>query len=237
MCPHLHATRLRVDWSLPVDRGRAALAPRIREITQGKTIEFINDPDPELACKLSSTVVRCFSDMIDVVVATGLTVETRTEERAPNQVRIVSRFCFDQVLAERASIEYSPEIRRFLLSPKHRPRCNIDPWPNDESDRLLFTFEGTPYGTIQYELMPRSVFGIFQFLGRILKLRKDEALKLRNTIYQDEDRRILAISHDRSIPCDFTVTYHSEYYCIPQKGAQNTKRILTVLAYLLSPDS
>jgi hypothetical protein len=43
------------------------------------TVEFLNDPDPRLACQMTPMGERCFSHMVDIAIASGLTVETRTE--------------------------------------------------------------------------------------------------------------------------------------------------------------
>jgi hypothetical protein len=240
----------------------------VRETIAGQTVEFLNDPDPRLACQITRGQERCFRHMVDVAMASGLTVETRTEATAAagggskgggkgggktsnkgggdgnksasgggggSPTRIVARFCFDPVLAARARKEYDPEIFRFLVTPEHRPRCKIDPWiPNPETDTLIFNFAGTPFGTIKYEIVPRSTFGIYQFLGRILALQQADLLVLRGTLYQREDRRILAVERTGTGGCLVDVAFEEEFYCIPLHGAENTKRIMGLLAQLVA---
>jgi hypothetical protein len=241
----------------------------VRETTMGRTIEFLNDPDPRLACQFVRGQERCFRDMVDVAMASGLTVETRTEEKpgsksgnkggkgggkgggkssskaggdgqageskSDSSTRIVARFCFDPVLAERARREYDPEIFRLLLTSEHHPRCKIDPWlPNIETDTLIFNFGGTPFGTIKYEIVPRSTLGIYQFLGRILALEQADLLVLRGTLYQREDRRILAVERTGTGGCLVDVAFEEEFYCVPLHGAENTKRIMGLLAQLVA---
>ena len=207
-------------------------AESVRETALGQTIEFLNDPNPGLSCQTTRGIERCFSDMVDVAIASGLTIETRRIKE-----RIVARFCFDHVLADRAMKEYGPEIGRFLLSNVHRPRCKIDPWPTNrlETDTLEFTFAGTPYGTVYYEIIPRSGFGIYQFLGRILASGQQGTLRLRGTHYPPaEDRRILAVERAGAGGCLVDVSFEDEYYCVPLHGAQNTKRIMGLLAQLIA---
>jgi hypothetical protein len=108
------------------------------------TVEFLNDPDPRLACQMTPMGERCFSHMVDIAIASGLTVETRTETAARTSTsggagaaaaksgaksgskggatgtdatkpaaastRLLGRFCFDPVLAQRAQREYDPVI-------------------------------------------------------------------------------------------------------------------------------
>jgi hypothetical protein len=195
-------------------------------------------------------------------MASGLTVETRTEEKPGSKsggkgggkssskgggdgqggesksgsgTRTVARFCFDPVLAARARKEYDADIFRLLLTFDHHPRCKIDPWPSTiEADTLIFNFGGTPFGTIRYEIIPRSTFGIYQFLGRILALQRGDALTLRGTLYQREDRRILAVERSGTGGCLVDVAFEEEFYCVPLHGAENTKRIMGLLAQLVA---
>src|ERR1700730_1205423 len=102
------------------------------DVPEFPIIEFLNDLDPALACQVIHEVQRCFRDMVDVAIASGLTVETRRISG-----RTAARLCFDDVLAARAAVEYNPEIRQFLLSAEHRPRCKyIDPWSDTATDIL-----------------------------------------------------------------------------------------------------
>jgi hypothetical protein len=239
----------------------------VRETINGQTIEFLNDPDPRLACQIIRGQERCFRHMVDVAMASGLTVETRTEEKpaagagskggakggskgggnaqagesksaSGGSARIVARFCFDPVLAARARKEYDPEIFRYLLTPsplEHHPRCKVDPWAaGPEADTLIFNFGGTPFGTVKYEIIPRSTFGIYQFLGRILALQQADAFVLRGTLYEREDRRILAVERSGTGGCLVDISFEEEYYCVPLNGAQNTKRIMGLLAQLVA---
>jgi hypothetical protein len=117
----------------------------------------------------------------------------------------------------------------------HHPRCKVDPWiPNVEADTLIFNFGGTPFGTAKYEIIPRSTFGIYQFLGRILALQQADAFVLRGTLYEREDRRILAVERSGTGGCLVDVSFEEEYYCVPLNGAQNTKRIMGLLAQLVA---
>jgi hypothetical protein len=252
-------------------------AESVRQTTMGMTIEFLNDLNPNLACQTLLGRQICFKDMIDVAVASGLTVETKVEEKPASadgsedggaaggraggktgaksggqktgskskaggsgtrSTRTLARLCFDPVLAVRARKEYGPEILTHLLTQSianHHPRCKLDPWETGEgTDTLIFNFAGTPYGTVKYEIIPRSTFGIYQFLGKILAQQQEDYLTIRGTLYSTEDRRILAVDRHGMGGCLVDINFEEEYYCVPMHGAENTKRILGLLAQLLA---
>jgi hypothetical protein len=262
-------------------------ADSVRETALGRTVEFVNDPDPALACAVTNGLRRCFSDMVDIALASGLTIEEKIEETSAagstsgskegtkksgsaktgdaktgdaktgdgkatdtktgggktanakstdkSGNRIIARFCFDQVLADRAKKEYSPEIFRLLATTMNRPRCRIDPWPQrNESDTLEFTFEGSAAGTIKFEIVPRSGFGIYQYLGHILALHQEKTFRMRGKLFPVEDTRILAVERSGTGGCLVDVNFEDEYYCVPLHGAENTKRIMGLLAQLVA---
>jgi hypothetical protein len=256
------------------------LADSVRETAQGRTTEFLNDPDPALACAVTNGLRRCFSDMIDIALASGLTVEEKIEGKSSSSDstsggktpakkttdsktdtktgdgktdtktgggktdgkstdskgnRLLARFCFDQVLADRARKEYSPEIFRLLATSVNRPRCKIDPWPEtNQTDTLEFTFEGGSSGKIKFEIVPRSGFGIYQYLGHILALRQEQTFRMRGRLRVVEDTRILAVERSGTGGCLVDVNFEDEYYCVPLHGAENTKRIMGLLAQLVA---
>jgi hypothetical protein len=136
------------------------------------------------------------------------------------------------MLAGRAVKEYGRGIALLLTtSPsEHHPRCRVDPWISSiETDTLVFRF-----GPTTYEIIPRSTFGIYQFLGRIVALQRENVLVLRGPLYQAEDHRLLGVERGGSGGCLVDVRYEDEYYCVPVHGAENTKRIMGLLAQLVA---
>jgi hypothetical protein len=157
---------------------------------------------------------------------------TDATKTAAASTRLLGRFCFDPVLAQRAQKEYDPVIFSLLTSQAstRHPRCRLDPWaPSVEADTLIATFGG-----VTYEIVPRSTFGIYQFLGRILRLQRENALLLRGSLYSSEDRRILAVERASTGGCMVDINFETEYYCVPLRGAENTKRIMGLLAQLVA---
>ena len=230
----------------------------VRETIGGTTVEYRNTPDPQ--CPVFQGTQRCFEKMVDDALATGLTVETLTEQHLPTPgpgmlgapggtgppgmsplqrpINIVySRLCFDPVLATRSLAEYPPDIQSSLRWPgQHQPRCGN--WKPDKKklggDTLTFEWVGTPYGTIKYEIITRSTFGIYQFLGRILSRGLTNAVRVRGPRDGSEDTRILAVAQDRSDGCFVEINYEGEMFCVPQKSAESTKRIFSILVQLLA---
>jgi hypothetical protein len=217
----------------------------VRETALGHTIEYRNVPSLEKSCEFAYGRARCFRDMVDVAIASGLTVETRV---APNtgagagKVAIRARLCFDPVLAARARREYAPEVSAQLLAPPsgHHPICRRDPWPQDkkgagpaDTDLLNFYLTGTPVGPVHYEIITRSTFGVYQFLGRILAENATDLIAMRGPLDSHEDNRILAIQRGAA-DCFVAISFVTESYCVPQRGAENTKRIFSLLAQLLA---
>ena len=214
----------------------------VRQTGVGPPVEFLNDPDEKRACVTMLGQERCFRHMVDIAMASGLTVEVKLESTGGKGgkgggTRTIARLCFDPVLAARAKREYHPIIFSYLLTAQtgHRPRCKVDPWaPNIASDTLVFNLVGSRFGVVRYEIVTRSTFGIYQFLGRILAQQREDALIVRGPADLIEDPRILGLRRDSSEGCFADVSFQGEFYCIPVRGAENTKRILSLLAQLVA---
>jgi hypothetical protein len=214
-----------------------------RETVGGRTYEYRNDPDPSIACDNVRGHRRCFQDMVDISLGSGLTVETLTQRPpAGGKATVLGRLCFDPVLAARAQREYPPEVARSLMTTTgHRPRCRIDPWAhelktktNGENDTLTFEAQGTPAGTLRYEILTRSTFGIYQFLGRILATGANDLLRLRGLRATAEDTRLLSVVRTSPDGCFVDLGFEGDFYCVPREGAENTKRIFSLLAQLIA---
>jgi hypothetical protein len=87
---------------------------------------------------------------------------------------------------------------------------------------------------VTYEIVPRSTYGIYQFLGRILRLHRENALLVRGSLYSTEDRRILGVERNSTGGCLVDINFEDEYYCVPFHGGENTKRIMGLLAQLIA---
>ena len=211
----------------------------VRETIGGRTVEYRNDPDPTIACEVVSGAQRCFKNMVEIALATGLTVQTQTQPAVgPAKGVVLGRLCFDNVLAKRAKRFYPPEIFTSLhASSGLRPSCT-DPWPktrlDGRTDLLTFEVLGTVLGPIRYEITTRSTFGIYQFLGRILATGATERILMYGRLDENEDPRLLAIDSNAQDGCFVGLVFEGLGYCVPRQGAENTKRIFSLLAQLLA---
>jgi hypothetical protein len=204
----------------------------------GKTYEYRNDPDSRIACETAGDRPRCFSDMVDIAIASGLTVQIQTQKATgAGKAEVLGRLCFDPVLVERARRDYPAEIfEQLATTSRHRPSCS-DPWPKASdtggTDTLTFAVLGTPLGPMRYEITTRSTYGIYQFLGRILATGMGDQIRLRGHREQDEDPRLLTVVDGQQNGCFVDLKFDG-YYCVPRQGAENTKRIFSLLAQLLA---
>jgi hypothetical protein len=164
-----------------------------------------------------------------------------------------ARFCFNSVLADRGMRAMSPErlatikaryIDEGLTLSSFAPRCG-QPWdPIREKvsgDVLKFNA-----GPIQFRVVPRSAYGIFQFLGKILRQtmrdlppaegaylpRPEEEVPLLSTIREDE--RLLNIALNAPEDCFVETQFIEGTYCVPERHSANTKRIFGLLSQLIA---
>jgi hypothetical protein len=230
----------------------------IRETSHGRTYEYRNAPAAALSCDPAFPRPRCFRDVIKDALAGGLTTQTETVTKTTNQGRgtitVYGRMCHDEVLARRAKQEYG----LTPLGPL-RPRCR-DRWirsgpaitlasggagaqrqrGGDETqvegspDTLTFDLV-TPYGLMKYEIVSRSTFGIYQYLGGLLRNQHDMVtLRGRKDLGEPDDIPLLDISSDPSGGCFVDLHFDGQYYCVPKEGAETTKQIFSLLAQLIA---
>jgi hypothetical protein len=226
----------------------------IRETYNGKTYEYRNDPITALSCDPDfPRRTRCFSDVINDALANGVTTQIETVTRITNQGRTIStvygRICQDEVLARRAK-EYTGISRYVSIS----PRCS-EPWKRKlpgiaqapggrqggsnetevEGSPDTLTFELVNHYPIKYEIVSRSTFGIYRYLGGVLRNQHD-MIMLRGRRDRNEPDWIplLEIRSDSSGGCFVDLDFDGHYYCVPKEGAENTKAIFSLLAQLIA---
>ncbi len=100
-------------------------------------------------------------------------------------------------------------------------------------DPRTVTFKG-----MEERVIPRSPFAMFQFLGKVVAGGEDAEIELKSKEavghgpLQDSD--LFSLQTGSSGPCFLSVDYEGESYCVPLKGAVNTKRILSLLTQLIA---
>jgi proline racemase len=93
---------------------------------------------------------------------------------------------------------------------------------------------------VRAQVLPRSTFAIFQYLGHIVAAERSGRITLqsadatgRGPLFDDQLFDI-AIDANAVGDCFLDVAYGGHNYCVPEHGARNTKRILGLLAQLIA---
>jgi hypothetical protein len=155
------------------------------------------DPPYDYGCPPEDPRKRCFREFMEIAVITGLTVEATTVTAGGGgkggakgdgkgdggggggkDKTEYSRFCFDQVLAERGMKAMNPARLQLVIAKyldreyKRSPNCG-SPWSpgkekSEEADTLQFQV-----GPLTFKIVTRSTYSIYQFLGKLLKQARE----------------------------------------------------------------
>jgi hypothetical protein len=225
---------------------------------------------------------RCFSDFVLLAVGSGLTVEEKTVESSSGskgdagggsdksssaasaskaQTTIYAQLCFDPVLARQAQAEikaagedWSQIQQKFLdfRNMRYSPQCG-DPWdPRKDAKNPQPDYFPFKVGSILFKIKPRSAYGVFKFLGKLIREQQEKADPSRSvTAYlppnrssepseqpklwtESENQNLVEVV--RGIPNGYCFThtwFDDGDYCIPEK-AETTKTIVSLLAQLIA---
>jgi hypothetical protein len=228
------------------------------ELIKPLRIGFHYDPPNDYGCaKEDRPKQRCFREWVEIAVITGLTVEAKTIQLKMDDkitTKEYSRFCFDPVLAKEGRRAMDParlhtlETRYLDIGLKLSPQCN-EPWSpgargrEGETDTLFFNF-----GPLTFKILTRSTNSIYQFLGQLLRQQREnipraegayiprpEEAQLPILSTRPYDPKLLTILPEQPGVRCFAHTYFFDGdYCVPEHGADNTKRIFSLLAELLA---
>ncbi len=84
------------------------------------------------------------------------------------------------------------------------------------------------------ELVMRSPFAIFQYLGRILATDSQRRVVLNQREGETNNPEILTVSTGFGPGCFAEAWYHGASYCVPMEGSEYTKQIFTLLRAVLA---
>jgi hypothetical protein len=239
----------------------------------GQSFTTQYDPPKDFGCRKNDPRRRCFNQLILVAVAAGLTVEVKTQQKLAGggpsgstdkgsgsklSTIQIPRFCFSTALQEQARREmprlFWETIKSHWLDVSFQqfvPKCG-SPW-NPEQQVNTWQSESFPFnvGSLHFRITPRSAYGVFQFLGTIMKMElfnppilpeaniplellPDEAnppVLYMGTEGADRDLfRVLRVDSKR---CFVHTYFYDGDYCVPE-DATNTKRIFNLLAQLIA---
>lgn len=223
---------------------------------------FSYNPPQDLGCDHNDPKHRCYIDWIHLATLSGLTVEGKIQYR-PNAsgappTYTYRRFCFDLQLA-RASAALAPIFERQMHSDidvasdevySGPLECGSASWQPEklatqpQSDVLPLTFRN---GTISLRIIPRSAYGLFEFLGALIRSQR-QGDKVPADKYPESrpwvanvppqlatagDEPILTVtqSHDGS-GCFVSASLRNFDYCVPD-NAVATKQVFGFLNQLL----
>lgn len=190
----------------------------------GKSVEFRNDPlDPKFGT---------FQRYVKLAIDYGLASELQ-----PHRAKA-------QVDSTQKTTAEGPEVWQLCFDDLHRaqnvpeagdtPKCGGK--INSVEERTV-SFK-SPMGELEkLTVMPRSPFGIFQYLGRIaasgekgqIRLQSDEAID----VPPFRDEILFEVVNGTQADCYLSVSFKGQDYCIPEQ-AINSKRILGLLTQLIA---
>jgi len=220
---------------------------------RGRTLGMRYDPPRDTGCDQTDPRHLCFADFIVIATAAGLTVEEQTLQTSggggskgggssggssKGQTTIFARFCFDPVLARRAQHEMAERwdaVKKAFNVTLADPKCGShwDPVKDakkPQPDTLNFSV-----GPYEFKITPRSAYGVFEFLGALIKLQRKEAadFPLPQLATIPDDPLLITVAQSGTPQCFVHTWFYDGDYCVPE-DATTTKRIFSLLAQLIA---
>jgi hypothetical protein len=130
---------------------------------------------------------------------------------------------------------YDPALFHEFTHKKSIPGLKICGNPKSTGAKQ-FSIRG-PGTLTAVDLVMRSPFAIFQYLGRIVATETQERVVLKGREREGIDsrnRRVLNIVSSTGPACFAQAWYHGASYCVPMEGSENTKQIFTLLRSVLA---
>ena len=131
-------------------------------------------------------------------------------------------------------------FNRLYMSPGappagNAPFCGVG---GASGDPRTVSFIGHEGARVKLQVLPRSAFAIFQYLGRIVAAGDAGRIRLSSPEAIDQpplsDEFLFTLDQGASSDCFLSTTYEGQNYCVPRDGATNTKRILGLLTQLIA---
>ena len=164
----------------------------------GQTLGYRFTPPDDYGCPPQrDSISRCFTDWVRIATLSGLTVEQKTLQKSSSggskgggsdaaggaskpSTTAFSQFCFSAVLAQQARDAMPPALveatfaklgSESLISPGQR--CGSPTWNPlstlNKPQPDVFIFQ---VGSITFKIVPRSAYGVFEFLGNLMKMQR-----------------------------------------------------------------
>jgi hypothetical protein len=177
-----------------------------------------------------------------------------------------ARFCFNPVLAQQAVSSVAPalvaeaqsnlDVQRTMLFSSNMT-CGSDSWTPEQYKEvaqpdilpLTFNTKNAPNSApISFSITPRSAYGVFVFLGTLMKMQREHIVPSRyafippNRAYATEpplletvheDPQLMTVVQNMGGECFVHTWFADGDYCVPEQAA-TTKRIFGLLAQLIA---
>ena len=240
----------------------------------GSPLGYHYSPPDNYGCSRADKKHRCFADWVHNAAFTGLTVEEKTVEasgsaparggvgsditKPPGKGATYARFCFNPILAQEAAAEVSPALvqeatRDLDIQPTvlyNSPlTCGSDSWdPVADSGTAQPDILPLSAGGFSFTITPRSAYGVFEFLGTLMKLQqrhigpsqyayippgREYATRppVLETVHEDPE--LITVVQALGGECFVHTWFDDGEYCVPEQ-ATTTKRIFGLLAQLIA---
>jgi hypothetical protein len=173
------------------------------------------------------------------------------------ETTIVPRFCFSPLEAHKAELEMGPQVAarvRALMTPLFNPNnakpiCGTAWNPQAQASQPQSdTFLLTPGPGLQFRIVPRSAYGVFEFLGQLMKVEQ-QGLQPEASAYippgkdyeaypplmrtTAPDTKLITVLQTTDERCFAHTWFYDGDYCVPE-SATNTKRIFSLLSQLIA---
>lgn len=170
---------------------------------------------------------------------------------------VFARFCFDPVLAEWGQNAMGPQLvneiqTKYLdasITPTSlSPKCRSTWDPRKDANTPQLETLPLTAGTIKFQITARSAFGIFEFLGNLIKMNRDHPEPAQHAYWPPErpeeldppqlrtvvdDPDVLRIDVNGGALCFAHTWFNDGDYCAPE-DSPNTKRVFNLLAQLIA---
>jgi hypothetical protein len=256
----------------------------------GQTLGYRYAPPDDYGCPPEDRRRRCFIDWVRLATLSGLTVEQRTLQKSSSgksggggsdtkstgasdsakpSTTAFARFCFSTVLSQQARQATPPGLVNATFaklgsdavfdptqkcgSPAWNPLSTLNkPQPD------VFVFQ---VGATMFKIVPRSAYGVFEFLGKLMKMQRvqpgqgstpippepiivprdqslipperPEVMYLPILPSVHDDPFLITVDRGVGPDCFSHTWFYDGDYCVPQNAA-TTKRIFGLLAQLIA---
>lgn len=215
--------------------------------------EYNYAPPNNLGCDSLDPRHRCYVDWIRASVLSGVTVEEKQIVVA-GQTTFYHRFCFDQTLGRQAMSDVPDSVIAQIkedIGPPERLYagplvCGSTLWHPEKvvGSPSVFTFMFDNGN--KFQVSPRSVSGVFSFLGALLKLERTHFVAsperyppdrpwvadLPTLLTAPDDPPLITVVKQSNGNCFVRVHFKNNDYCVPET-ASTTKRVFSILGQLV----